>query len=257
MVINQEPIGRTPRSNPATYSKVLDPIRDLFSQMTLSKKKGFTKRRFSFNAKDGRCSSCEGNGFHFIEMHFLSDVWVKCDKCKGKRYNRETLEVKFKGYSISDILELEISQACEVFLSQPKIFNILKTLVDVGLGYMKLGQPGNTLSGGEAQRLKLASELGKKSKGSTLYILDEPTTGLHIDDVNRLIKILQNLVNFGNTVIVIEHNLEVIKCVDWIIDLGPEGGVNGGELLFSGTPEECILRKNSHTGKFLNAILSN
>ncbi|SVC67166.1 uncharacterized protein METZ01_LOCUS320020, partial [marine metagenome] len=221
MVIDQEPIGRTPRSNPATYTKVLEPIRDLFSRMNEAKRRGFTKRRFSFNASEGRCGACDGQGYHLIEMHFLSDVWVKCDQCKGKRYNRETLAVTFRGHTISDVLELEIVKAVELFESQPKILRILVTLNEVGLGYMKLGQPANTLSGGEAQRLKLAAELARRSRGNTLYILDEPTTGLHVDDVSRLIPILQRLVDQGNTVVIIEHNLEVVKCVDWIIDLGP------------------------------------
>ncbi|HJM05011.1 MAG TPA: excinuclease ABC subunit UvrA [SAR324 cluster bacterium] len=255
MVIDQEPIGRTPRSNPATYTKVMDPIRDLFSKMNEARRRGFTKRRFSFNAREGRCGACEGQGYHLIEMHFLSDVWVTCDQCKGQRYNRETLAVTFRGHSIADVLHLEITKAVELFESQPRILRILKTLDEVGLGYMKLGQPGNTLSGGEAQRLKLAAELSKRSRGKTLYILDEPTTGLHVDDVARLLKILQRLVDQGNTAIIIEHNLEVIKSADWITDLGPEGGAGGGKLLFSGTPEDCVAVKESHTGRFLAAVL--
>ena len=195
MVINQEAIGRTPRSNPATYAKVLEPIRNLFASMPEAKQRGFSKRRFSFNAKEGRCPACGGQGSQLIEMHFLSDVWVKCDQCKGKRYNRETLAVKYKGHTIADVLEMEISKAVEVFVAQPRIKRILKTLEDVGLGYMKLGQAGNTLSGGEAQRLKLAAELARRAHGPTLYILDEPTTGLHIDDVARLLKILHSLVD--------------------------------------------------------------
>ena len=253
MVINQDAIGRTPRSNPATYSKVLEPIRNLFASMPEAKHRGFTKRRFSFNAKDGRCPTCDGQGFQLIEMHFLSDVWVKCDQCKGKRYNRETLTVKYKGYTIADVLEMEISKAVEVFVTQPRIKRILKTLEDVGLGYMKLGQAGNTLSGGEAQRLKLAAELARRSHGSTLYILDEPTTGLHIDDVARLLKILHSLVDEGHTVLVIEHNLEVIKTADWLIDLGPEGGDKGGRLVYEGTPENCSKNSLSFTGKFLES----
>ncbi len=255
MVIDQEPIGRTPRSNPATYTKVLDPIRDLFGKMNEARRRGFTKRRFSFNAREGRCGACEGQGYHLIEMHFLSDVWVTCDQCKGRRYNRETLAVTFRGQTIADVLDMEITKAVELFESQPRILRILQTLEEVGLGYMKLGQPGNTLSGGEAQRLKLAAELSRRSRGKTLYILDEPTTGLHIDDVARLLKILQRLVDQGNTTIIIEHNLEVIKSADWITDLGLEGGAGGGRLLFSGTPEECAVLQESHTGRFLAPVL--
>ncbi|MGA0293878.1 MAG: excinuclease ABC subunit UvrA [bacterium] len=255
MVIDQEPIGRTPRSNPATYTKVLDPIRDLFGKMNEARRRGFTKRRFSFNAREGRCGACEGQGYHLIEMHFLSDVWVTCDQCKGRRYNRETLAVTFRGQTIADVLDMEITKAVELFESQPRILRILQTLEEVGLGYMKLGQPGNTLSGGEAQRLKLAAELSRRSRGKTLYILDEPTTGLHIDDVARLLKILQRLVDQGNTAIIIEHNLEVIKSADWITDLGLEGGAGGGRLLFSGTPEDCAKFQESHTGRFLAPVL--
>ena len=255
MVIDQEPIGRTPRSNPATYTKVLDPIRDLFGKMNEARRRGFTKRRFSFNAREGRCGACEGQGYHLIEMHFLSDVWVTCDQCKGRRYNRETLAVTFRGQTIADVLDMEITKAVELFESQPRILRILQTLEEVGLGYMKLGQPGNTLSGGEAQRLKLAAELSRRSRGKTLYILDEPTTGLHIDDVARLLKILQRLVDQGNTAIIIEHNLEVIKSADWITDLGLEGGAGGGRLLFSGTPEDCAAFQESHTGRFLAPVL--
>jgi len=257
MVINQEAIGRTPRSNPATYSKVLEPIRNLFASIPEAKQRGFTKRRFSFNAKEGRCPHCDGQGFNLIEMHFLSDVWVKCDQCKGKRYNRETLEIKYKGHSISDVLDMEISKAVEVFRAQPRIMRILKTLEEVGLGYMKLGQSGNTLSGGESQRLKLSAELAKRSGGETLYILDEPTTGLHIDDVSRLLKVLHSLVDEGHSVIVIEHNLEVIKTADWLIDLGPEGGYKGGHIVFEGTPANCIKNSKSFTGKFLQTSFLN
>ncbi len=251
MVINQDPIGRTPRSNPATYSKVMDPIRDVFSAMPEARERGYKKGRFSFNAKEGRCPTCDGQGFHLIEMHFLSDVWVKCDQCKGKRYNRETLSVRYKGFSISDVLEMEISKAVEIFSSQPRIKRILKTMEEVGLGYMKLGQAGNTLSGGEAQRLKLSTELARRSRGTTLYILDEPTTGLHIDDVARLLKVLHSLVDQGHSVLVIEHNLEVIKTADWVIDLGPEGGDRGGRIVYQGIPKNCISKPESHTGKFL------
>ena len=251
MVIDHEPIGKTPRSNPATYSKVLDPIREVFAMMPESKARGFTKRRFSFNAAEGRCATCDGQGYHLIEMHFLSDVWIPCDACKGKRYNRETLAVTYRGQTIADVLGLEISQALELFEAQPRIHRILQTLQDVGLGYMKLGQAGHTFSGGEAQRIKLASELAKRSRGGTLYVLDEPTTGLHVDDVARLLKVLNRLVDEGSTVVVIEHNPEVIKTADWLVDLGPEGGVGGGRLLFSGTPEACAHCPDSHTGQFL------
>ena len=255
MVIDQEPIGRTPRSNPATYSKVLDPIRDVFASMPEAKARGFTKRRFSFNASEGRCAVCEGQGFHLIEMHFLSDVWIPCDACKGKRFNRETLAVTYRGKTIADVLEMEIVDALALFDAQPKIKRILNTLVEVGLGYMQLGQAGHTFSGGEAQRIKLAAELAKRSRGGTLYILDEPTTGLHVDDVARLLKVLHRLVEEGNTVVMIEHNLEVIKTADWIVDLGPGGGVEGGQLLFEGTPEACVGCEVSATGRFLGPML--
>ena len=253
IVINQEAIGRTPRSNPATYSKVLEPIRNLFASMPEAKQRGFSKRRFSFNAKEGRCLNCDGQGFHLIEMHFLSDVWVKCDQCKGKRYNRETLVIKYKGHTIADVLEMEISRAVKVFEAQPRIKRILKTMEEVGMGYMKLGQAGNTLSGGEAQRLKLSAELARRSHGATLYILDEPTTGLHIDDVARLLKVLHRLVDEGHSVLVIEHNLEVIKTADWLIDLGPEGGDKGGRVVYEGIPEKCSKHPTSYTGKFLES----
>ena len=253
MVINQEAIGRTPRSNPATYCKVLEPIRNLFASMPEAKQRRFAKRRFSFNAKEGRCPSCDGQGFNLIEMHFLSDVWVKCDQCRGKRYNRETLAITYKGHTIADVLDMEISKAVEVFEAQPRIKRILKTLEEVGLGYMKLGQAGYTLSGGEAQRLKLSAELARRSRGTTLYILDEPTTGLHIDDVGRLLKVLHRLVDEGHSVLVIEHNLEVIKTADWLIDLGPEGGERGGEIVYEGTPFNCTKFNGSFTGKFLKS----
>ena len=256
MVINQDPIGRTPRSNPATYSKVLEPIRNLFSSMPEARERGYKKGRFSFNAKQGRCPTCEGQGFHLIEMHFLSDVWVKCDQCKGKRYNRETLAVRYKGFTIADVLEMEISKAAEVFSSQPRIKRILKTMEEVGLGYMKLGQAGNTLSGGEAQRLKLSTELARRSRGTTLYILDEPTTGLHVDDVARLLKVLHRLVDQGHSVLVIEHNLEVIKTADWVIDLGPEGGDRGGRIVYQGIPQNCISKPESYTGKYLESAFN-
>ena len=252
--IDQSPIGRTPRSNPATYTGVFD-IRDLFASTNESKLRGYKKGRFSFNVKGGRCEACTGDGILKIEMHFLPDVYVPCEICKGKRYNRETLEVKYKGKSISDVLDMTIKEAFEFFENIPKIKNKLETLVNVGLDYIRLGQSATTLSGGEAQRVKLASELYKKSTGKTLYILDEPTTGLHIDDISRLIKIIDKLVDGGNTVIVIEHNLDVIKCCDHLIDLGPEGGIGGGTILDECTPEKLIENKQSYTGKFLKNIL--
>ena len=253
--IDQSPIGRTPRSNPATYTGVFDDIRDLFASTNESKLRGYKKGRFSFNVKGGRCEACTGDGILKIEMHFLPDVYVPCEICKGKRYNRETLEVKYKGKSISDVLDMTIKEAYEFFENIPKIKNKLETLVQVGLDYIRLGQSATTLSGGEAQRVKLASELYKKSTGKTLYILDEPTTGLHIDDISRLIKIIDKLVDGGNTVIVIEHNLDVIKCCDHLIDLGPEGGIGGGTILDECTPEKLIENKQSYTGKFLKNIL--
>ena len=253
--IDQSPIGRTPRSNPATYTGVFDDIRDLYASTNESKLRGYKKGRFSFNVKGGRCEACTGDGILKIEMHFLPDVYVPCEVCKGKRYNRETLEVKYKGKSISDVLDMTIKEAYEFFENIPKIKNKLETLVQVGLDYIRLGQSATTLSGGEAQRVKLASELYKKSTGKTLYILDEPTTGLHIDDISRLIKIIDKLVDGGNTVIVIEHNLDVIKCCDHLIDLGPEGGIGGGTILDECTPEKLIENKQSYTGKFLKNIL--
>ena len=254
--IDQSPIGRTPRSNPATYTGVFDDIRDLYASTNESKLRGYKKGRFSFNVKGGRCEACSGDGILKIEMHFLPDVYVPCEVCKGKRYNRETLEVKYKGKSISDVLDMTIKEAYEFFENIPKIKNKLETLVHVGLDYIRLGQSATTLSGGEAQRVKLASELYKKSTGKTLYILDEPTTGLHIDDISRLIKIIDKLVDGGNTVVVIEHNLDVIKCCDHLIDLGPEGGVGGGTILAECTPEELIENNESYTGKFLKKLLN-
>ena len=255
VVIDQEPIGKSPRSNPATYTKLMDPLRDLFAHLPEAKTRGFTKRRFSFNAIEGRCPACEGQGQNQIEMHFLSDVWIDCDECKGKRYNRETLRVTFRGHSIADVLNMEVNRAVELFKHQPRILRICKTLQDVGLGYIKLGQPGNTLSGGESQRVKLSAELVKRSTGETLYILDEPTTGLHIDDIARLLHILHRLVREGNTVIVIEHNLDVIKTADYIIDLGPEGGDNGGQIVYAGNLEEVIYCAASHTARFISPLL--
>jgi excinuclease ABC subunit A len=253
--IDQSPIGRTPRSNPATYTGVFDDIRDLFSVTTEAKIRGYKKGRFSFNVKGGRCEACRGDGIIKIEMHFLPDVYVPCEICKGKRYNRETLEIKYKGKSISDVLELTIEDACEFFKNIPRIHRKMQTLFDVGLGYMNLGQPATTLSGGEAQRVKLAAELYKRSTGKTIYILDEPTTGLHIDDIDRLLKVLHRLVDNGETVLVIEHNLDVIKTADYIIDLGPDGGSRGGEIVAVGTPESVVKVKGSYTGQYLKPVL--
>ena len=253
--IDQSPIGRTPRSNPATYTGVFDFIRDIFATTNEAKMRGYEKGRFSFNVEGGRCEACHGDGIIKIEMNFLSDVYVPCEVCKGKRYNRETLEVKYKGKSIADVLDMTVEEALKFFENVPRIKNKIQTLYDVGLGYIKLGQPSTTLSGGEAQRIKLATELSKKPTGKTLYILDEPTTGLHIDDVHRLIDILQRLADNGNTILVIEHNLDLIKTCDYIIDLGPEGGDKGGTIIAEGTPEEVCKVKKSYTGKFLKSYL--
>ena len=255
--IDQSPIGRTPRSNPATYTGTFDIIRELFSQTQEAKMRGYKPGRFSFNVKGGRCEACSGDGIIKIEMQFLSDVYVPCEVCKGKRYNRETLEVKYKGKNIADVLNMTVEEALEFFENIPRIKNKLQTLMDVGLGYIRLGQPSTQLSGGEAQRIKLAYELSKRSTGKTLYILDEPTTGLHIHDVNRLVKILQRLVDGGNTVIVIEHNLDMIKCADYIVDLGPEGGDKGGTIVATGTPEKIAGVEESYTGKYLKKYLEN
>lgn len=253
--IDQSPIGRTPRSNPATYTGVFGDIRELYANTNDAKKRGYGAGRFSFNVKGGRCEACQGDGINKIEMHFLPDVYVPCDVCKGKRYNRETLEVKYKGKSIYDVLEMTVEEGCEFFKNIPKIARKLQTLYDVGLGYIKIGQSSTTLSGGEAQRVKLATELSKRSTGKTIYILDEPTTGLHIADVHRLIDVLQLLVEGGNTVVVIEHNLDLIKTADHIIDLGPEGGDRGGTLVATGTPEEIAKVKESYTGQYLKKVL--
>ena len=255
--IDQSPIGRTPRSNPATYTGTFDLIRQLFAQTPDSRARGYKAGRFSFNVKGGRCDACSGDGILKIEMHFLPDVYVPCDVCKGKRYNRETLEVKYKNKNIADILDMTVEEACEFFTDIPRIAKKLATLNEVGLGYIRLGQPSTTLSGGEAQRVKLATELSKTSTGKTLYILDEPTTGLHSDDVRRLIEILQRLTDGGNTVLVIEHNLDVIKCADHIIDLGPEGGEKGGRIVCTGTPEQVAECAQSYTGQFLKKVLKN
>ena len=253
--IDQSPIGRTPRSNPATYTGLFTDIRNLFAQTKGAKLRGYTSGRFSFNVRGGRCEACEGDGVKKIEMHFLPDVYVKCDVCHGKRYNRETLEVKYKEKNIYDVLEMTAEEGADFFSEIPKISSRLRTLCDVGLGYVKIGQSSTTLSGGEAQRVKLASELSKRSTGRTIYILDEPTTGLHTDDVRKLIEVLQKLVDAGNTVLVIEHNLDIIKTADYLIDLGPEGGDGGGELIFAGTPEECAACPESFTGEFLKPAL--
>ena len=255
--IDQSPIGRTPRSNPATYTGVFNDIRELYAQTADAKQKGYKANRFSFNVKGGRCEACEGDGIVKIEMHFLADVYVPCEVCGGKRYNRETLEVKFKGKSIFDVLEMTVDEGAKFFEAQPKIYRKLKTLQDVGLGYIKIGQSATTLSGGEAQRVKLATELSKRSTGKTIYILDEPTTGLHTADVHRLTTVLDMLVNSGNTVVVIEHNLDIIKTADYIIDLGPEGGKGGGTIVATGTPEEIAACEKSYTGQYLKPLLDN
>ena len=253
--VDQAPIGRTPRSNPATYTGVFDHIRRLFSQTQEAKVRGYLPGRFSFNVKGGRCEACSGDGTIRIEMHFLPDIYVPCEVCQGARYNRDTLEVTFRGKTIADVLELSCEEALAFFAHQPPIARHLQTLVDVGLGYIRLGQPAPTLSGGEAQRVKLASELSRRSTGHTLYVLDEPTTGLHFDDVRKLLDVLSRLVDQGNTVIVIEHNLDVIKSADWIIDLGPEGGDRGGSVVAVGTPEEVAAAKGSYTGEVLAPLL--
>ena len=257
ITVDQSPIGRTPRSNPATYTGVFTYIRELFASTPDAQERGYSAGRFSFNVSGGRCEHCCGDGIKKIEMYFLPDVYVPCEECKGKRYNRETLEVKYKGKNIYDVLDMTIEDALEYFENQPKIYRIIKTLNDVGLGYLKLGQPATELSGGEAQRVKLATELSKKGTGKAVYILDEPTTGLHMWDVKKLIDMLQKLVEAGNTVIIIEHNLDVIKVADYIIDLGPEGGNKGGTVVIQGTPEEVAKCKNSYTGKFLKKIFDN
>ena len=253
--IDQSPIGRTPRSNPATYTGVFNDIRELFSSTEDAKLRGYGPGRFSFNTKGGRCEACSGDGLIKIEMHFLPDVYVPCDVCKGKRYNRETLEVRYKGKNISDVLDMTVEEALEFFRNLPKIRDKIQSLFDVGLGYVKLGQSSTTLSGGEAQRVKLATELSKRSTGATVYVLDEPTTGLHTADVQKLITILDRLADAGNTVVVIEHNLDVIKVADHIIDLGPEGGDAGGTVVFTGTPEDCAECAGSATGEYLKKVL--
>jgi len=254
--IDQSPIGRTPRSNPATYSGAFTPIRDWFAGLPEAKSRGYKPGRFSFNVKGGRCEACEGDGVITYEMHFLPDVFVQCDVCKGKRYNRETLSVTFKNKSIADVLDMSVDEGVSFFENIPVIKDKLLTLQKVGLGYMKIGQQATTLSGGEAQRIKLAKELSKRSTGRTIYILDEPTTGLHAHDIKKLLEVLQAFVQKGNTVLVIEHNMDVIKTADWLIDMGPEGGDNGGQILFQGKPEDLVKIKNSYTGEYLEKIIS-
>ena len=254
--VDQSPIGRTPRSNPATYTGVFDKIRNLFAATPDAKMRGYKAGRFSFNVKGGRCEACHGDGTIKIEMNFLPDVYVPCEVCHGQRYNRETLEVRYKGKNIAEVLDMPIVEAAEFFKPITSIHRYLQTLVDVGLGYVRLGQPATTLSGGEAQRVKLATELQKRSTGRTVYILDEPTTGLHFEDVRKLLEVLNGLVDKGNTVIVIEHNLDVIKSADWVIDLGPEGGSGGGRVVAAGTPEDVARVPESFTGQFLAEIFA-
>jgi excinuclease ABC subunit A len=256
IVIDQSPIGRTPRSNPATYTGAFDPIRQVFAATVEAKARGYQVGQFSFNVKGGRCEACSGQGVNVIEMNFLPDVYVQCDVCKGARYNRETLQVKYRGHTIADVLQMTVEQAAEVFSAIPQAADRLRTLVDVGLGYVKLGQPAPTLSGGEAQRVKLATELSKRATGKTLYLIDEPTTGLSFYDVHKLMDVMQRLVDKGNSIICIEHNLDVIRCADWLIDLGPEGGHRGGQIVASGTPEDLAAHPTSHTGRYLRQVLA-
>ena len=255
IAIDQSPIGRSPRSNPATYTGVFNLIRDLFVETQDARMRGYGPGRFSFNVRGGRCEACTGDGLLKIEMHFLPDVYVPCEVCHGTRYNRETLEVRYKGKNIAEVLDMTVEEAVDYFENLPRIRDKIVTLRDVGLGYIKLGQSSTTLSGGEAQRVKLATELSKRSTGNTVYVLDEPTTGLHTADVHRLIDVLDRLTDAGNTVVVIEHNLDVIKCADHIVDLGPEGGDKGGRVVFTGTPEDCALCEESATGQFLKKLL--
>jgi excinuclease ABC subunit A len=256
IVIDQSPIGRTPRSNPATYTGMFTHIRDLFAKLPAAKVRGYGPGRFSFNVKGGRCEKCKGDGLLKIEMHFLPAVYVTCEDCQGRRYNRETLEMHYKGLNIADVLGLTVDKACDFFRAVPQIYNICITLAEVGLGYLQLGQSATTLSGGEAQRIKLGSELSKRSTGRTLYLLDEPTTGLHFHDIARLLDVFSKLRDSGNTLVVIEHNLDVIKCADWVIDLGPDGGDGGGRLIAEGPPELVAKCVESYTGQFLSRVLS-
>jgi excinuclease ABC subunit A len=254
--MDQSPIGRTPRSNPATYTGVFDNVRKLFATTAEAKVRGYMPGRFSFNVAGGRCEACSGDGTIKIEMHFLPDVYVPCEVCKGARYNRDTLDIQFKGKNIAEVLDMPVAEAVHFFANQPAIARYMQTLMDVGLGYVRLGQSAPTLSGGEAQRVKLATELAKRSTGHTIYLLDEPTTGLHFEDVRRLLTVLSRLVDQGNTVLVIEHNLDVIKTADWLIDLGPEGGSGGGLVVAEGSPEDVAKVEGSHTGRFLRPLLS-
>ena len=253
--INQSPIGRTPRSNPATYTGIFSPIRELFANTQESRSRGYKPGRFSFNVRGGRCEACQGDGVTKVEMHFLPDIYVPCDICKGKRYNRETLDIKYKGKNIFEVLDMTVEDSLDFFSAVPAIAKKLQTLIDVGLTYIKLGQASTTLSGGEAQRIKLSRELSKRGTGRTLYILDEPTTGLHFEDIRQLLRVLHKLRDQGNTIVIIEHNLDVIKTADWLVDLGPEGGARGGEIVTSGTPEQVANCSASFTGKFLLEIL--
>ena len=255
IAVDQSPIGRTPRSNPATYTGLFTPIRELFAGVPSARERGYGPGRFSFNVRGGRCEACEGDGMIRVEMHFLPDVYVPCDVCKGQRYNRETLEIHYKGKSIADVLDMTVEEAHTFFESVPQINRRLQTLLDVGLGYIRLGQSATTLSGGEAQRVKLSQELSKRDTGRTLYILDEPTTGLHFHDIALLLKVLTSLRDQGNTLVIIEHNLDVIKTADWLIDMGPEGGAGGGHLVAAGTPETVAACEASHTGRYLRPLL--
>ena len=257
IVIDQSPIGRTPRSNPVTYTEAFGTIRNLFATLPDSKMRGFGPGRFSFNVKGGRCEECQGDGIRKIEMQFLPDIYVTCSTCHGQRFNKETLTVRYKQRNIAEVLEMTVDEAVDFFSAIPQLHRRFKTLQEVGLGYITLGQPATTLSGGEAQRVKLATELAKQSRGHTVYILDEPTTGLHLEDIRQLLDVLIRLRDKGNTVIVIEHNLDVIKMADWIIDIGPEGGDAGGEIVAAGTPEEIVKVKNSYTGRYLREIIRN
>ena len=253
--VDQSPIGRTPRSNPATYTGLFTPIRELFAQTPTARERGYDAGRFSFNVKGGRCESCQGDGLVRVEMHFLPDVYVPCDSCRGLRYNRETLDVRYRGKNIAEVLDLTIEQAMEFFRAVPSVSRRLQTLIDVGLGYVKLGQSATTLSGGEAQRVKLSQELSRRDTGRTLYILDEPTTGLHFQDIDLLLKVLNALRDAGNTLIIIEHNLDVIKTADWVLDMGPEGGDAGGTIVACGSPETVAESADSHTGRYLGRVL--
>ena len=255
IVIDQSAIGRTPRSNPVTYTGAFAPIREVFAQLPTARVRGYDAGRFSFNVKGGRCENCEGGGLIKVEMHFLPDVYVECEVCRGRRYNRETLEITYKGKNIADVLDMTVDEAARFFRNVPAISDKLIALLDVGLGYLRLGQAGTTLSGGEAQRIKLATELAKKATGRTIYILDEPTTGLHFADIEKLLQVLMKLRDAGNTLLVIEHNLEMVKCADWIIDLGPEGGEHGGRIVTAGPPEQIATSKTSYTGNYLRGLL--